>query len=88
MSDKEKAMKVHVNHRGFIPEGNPLDGNFDGWSWHAWSGPYIGYGPSQERAVENLIEKMANGSTLATEVCVPYEMVIVESEWQGESHEP
>lgn len=54
--------KVYANCRGKAPNGEPLDGHLDGWSWHAWSGPFIAYGSTEEHAVENLLAKIPRGS--------------------------
>jgi hypothetical protein len=54
--------EIYTNCRGWAVNGEPFDGHLDGWSWHAWSGPFIAYGSTEERAVANLIAKMQDGS--------------------------
>lgn len=54
--------EIHTNHRGFIGQGEhadeSIDGHFDGWAWHAWQGPFIAYGATEEGAIEHLREKI------------------------------
>lgn len=55
------GMRIYTNCRGKVrsPQGGlvSLDGHLDGWSWHAWSGSLIAYGPTEEVAVLNLRDK-------------------------------
>lgn len=53
--------EVYTNHRGYIAlgkhAGETFDGQFDGWSWQAWSGSYIAYGVTEEQAIKHLALK-------------------------------
>jgi hypothetical protein len=51
--------KVHANSRGVLPDGRPLDGHLDGWSWKAWYGPFIAYGATEEDAKRRLLKRHA-----------------------------
>lgn len=58
----ERGGQVYTNHRGYIAlgehAGETFDGQFDGWSWHAWSGSHIAYGATEGPAVEHLKQKL------------------------------
>lgn len=51
--------QIFTNCRGSTLDGRLLDGNLDGWCWHAWSGSTIAYGSSEIDAVNNLRAKLA-----------------------------
>ncbi len=52
--------KIYTNHRGYVAYGDrrTLDGCFDGWPWHAWSGAHIAYGATEDQAISQLREKL------------------------------
>lgn len=54
--------EIHTNHRGYIAvgehRGEAIDGHFDGYAWHAWSGSHIAYGATEAQAIEHLKEKL------------------------------
>ena len=64
---RAECLQVFTNCRGYCPAlgGKPFDGGLDGFSWHAWAGPFIGYGADEQGAVRNLLIKAAEGQRVA-----------------------